>query len=116
MELPQSEQNFIDELRFMLADDGIIDPNERSILARKQKKLKITDERAQELEDMIMTGAVYSANAREYFEELEALFQEKPDLSPANRRLLDRLVKQLGLDEDIVDEIEKIARAKHVSE
>lgn len=50
----ETELQYIDEIQFMLEDDGIISEDERKILERKRERLNITEERAKELENNVV--------------------------------------------------------------
>lgn len=50
----ETELQYIDEIEFMLEDDGIISEDERKILERKRERLNITEERAKELENNVV--------------------------------------------------------------
>ena len=92
------EARYLEEVRFMLEDDGQIDERERTILERFRTRYNITPERAKELEAQAITSAQLTPAEQEYLEEYKNSLQNG-EISERERRLLNRLATALGIDE-----------------
>ena len=103
-----NETRYLEEVRFMLEDDGQIDEREHTILERFRTRFNITPERAQELEAQAIASAQLTSAEQEYLEEYKNSLQNG-EISERERRLLDRLATALGIDEARVAELEKNA-------
>lgn len=96
------EQEYLEEVKACLEDDGKITDKERRLLDRLRKSLGISEERAKELEASL---SGLSDEEKEYQEELKACMEDG-HISDRERRLLDRLRKSLGISEQRAKEIE----------
>ena len=96
------EQEYLEEIRACLDNDGEITSRERRLLDRVRKSLGITEARAKELEASVNN---MSDDEKEYQEELKACLEEGT-ISDRERRLLDRLRKSLGISEERAKAIE----------
>ena len=99
------EARYLEEVRFMLEDDGQIDERERTILERFRTRYNITPERAKELEAQAIASAQLTPTEQEYLEEYKNSLQNGA-ISERERRLLSRLATALGIDEARVAELE----------
>ena len=90
------EQEYLEEIRACLDNDGEITSRERRLLDRLRKSLGITEARAKELEASVNS---MSDDEKEYQEELKACLEDGT-ISDRERRLLDRLRKSLGISEE----------------
>ncbi len=99
----QSHEQYAEELRFMLEDDGEIDEKERRILERLRKNLGLSDEEARQIEEEITQ---LSQNEKEYLEEYQAIIADG-EITERERRLLNRLSSSLGIAEERIKELEK---------
>lgn len=104
-EATDDEACYLEEVRFMLEDDGQIDERERAILERFRTRYNITPERAQELEAQAIASAQLTPAEQEYLEEYKNSLQNGV-ISERERRLLSRLATALGIDEARVAELE----------
>ena len=104
--LATDEVRYLEELRFMLEDDGQIDERERTILERFRTRYNITPERAKELEAQAIASAQLTPAEQEYLEEYKNSLQNGV-ISERERRLLNRLATALGIDEARVAELER---------
>lgn len=96
------EQEYLEEIRACLDNDGEISSRERRLLDRLRKSLGITEARAKELEASVND---MSDDEKEYQEELKACLEDGT-ISDRERRLLDRLRKSLGISEERAKAIE----------
>ena len=96
------EQEYLEEIRACLDNDGEITSRERRLLDRLRKSLGITEARAKELEASVNN---MSDDEKEYQEELKACLEDGT-ISDRERRLLDRLRKSLGISEERAKAIE----------
>lgn len=95
-------QEYLEEIRACLDNDGEISSRERRLLDRLRKTLGITEVRAKELEASVND---MSDDEKEYQEELKACLEDGT-ISDRERRLLDRLRKSLGISEERAKAIE----------
>lgn len=100
------EQEYIDELKFML-EDGEIGERERKSLERRRERLGITPLRASELEYSLSSPQI-TPNEKEYLEEVR-LTLEDGEIGPRERKFLDRCASRLGISPDKAKEIESYA-------
>ena len=96
------EQEYLEEIRACLDNDGEITSRERRLLDRLRKSLGITEARAKELEASVNS---MSDEEKEYQEELKACLEDGT-ISDRERRLLDRLRESLGISEERAKAIE----------
>ena len=101
------EQIYLDELKACLEEDNEISPKERRLLERLREKLGITPERAKELEDLLSAPQL-TDEEKEYLEEYKACVEDDIEISPKERRLLNRIRESLGISEERALEIEKL--------
>ncbi|WP_455150396.1 hypothetical protein [Capnocytophaga sp.] len=101
-----NEARYLEEIHFMLEDDGVIDDRERTILERFRTRYNITPERAQELEVQAIASTQLTPAEQEYLEEYKNSLQNGV-ISERERRLLNRLATALGIDEARVAELEE---------
>ena len=106
-EATSAEQEYIDELKACIEDDGEISPKERRLLERYREKLGISAERAKELEESLVAPQL-TDEEKEYLEEYKACIEEDGEISPKERRLLNRIRESLGISEERANEIEKL--------
>lgn len=102
-EVNGNEQEYLDEFKACLDDDGKITEKERRLLDRLRKSLGISEKRAEELEASLNS---LNNEEKEYIEELRACMEDG-DISDRERHLLDRLRKSLGISEVRAKELEK---------
>ena len=108
VQLPASNDNearYLEEIHFMLEDDGVIDERERTILERFRERYNITPERAKELEAEAIAGQGLTSEEQEYLSEYKNSLQDGA-ISEKERRLLNRLAMALGISEERVKEFE----------
>ena len=105
--LSKEELDYAEEVKFCLEDDGIIDDSERRLLERKRIKLGISQERATEIENVLVQPQL-TEDEKDY---LEAVKDEITDgvIPEASRKLLNRLRKRMDISEERANEIETIA-------
>lgn len=101
-EITVNEQEYLEELKASLVDDGKISDRERRLLDRLRKSLGISEQRAAELEASLSS---LSEEEKEYLEELRTSLEDG-HISNRERHLLDRLRKSLGISEARAKELE----------
>ena len=106
-----AENEYLDELKACLEEDGEISPKERRLLERLREKLGISSERATELE-ATLSAPQLTDEEKEYLEEYKTCFEEDEEISPKERRLLNRLRDTLGISAERAEELEKLSK-KH---
>ena len=108
VQLPASNDNearYLEEIHFMLEDDGVIDERERMILERLRERYNITPERAKELEEQAIASQGLTSEEQEYLSEYKNSLHDGA-ISDKERRLLNRLAMALGISEERVKEFE----------
>ena len=106
LSLATDEVRYLEEVRFMLEDDGQIDERERTILERFRERYDITPERAKELEAQAIAGQELTSEEQEYLSEYKNSLHDGA-ISERERRLLNRLAMALGIAEERVKELEE---------
>lgn len=105
------EQEYLDTVRDILVD-GAIPDSARRLLSRQRKSLYLTDERAEELEKIVLNETTSSEDGKEFTEDEQEYVDCLNDACidgaiPDNaRRLLERTRKSLNLSEERADELE----------
>ena len=108
LDISENEQKYIEEIKFMLDDDGQIDEDERRMLERKRQKYGISEEKALELEKSLMSSNDLTTEELEYIEELKECATDG-EISDGDRRILKRLANKLGVSEERAKELESLA-------
>ena len=106
-ELSDAEQEYLDNLRELFEDDGEITPRERKMLERIRQSLGISEERAQELEASLAKPQL-TDDEQEYLDELRSFLEDDAEITPRERKMLDRIRQKLGISEERAKEIEKM--------
>lgn len=101
-------EEYLDEVKFMLDDDGRIDEKERSVLERIRIKKGIDKEMAIYLENDLLLSSALSDNEKEYLEEYRELLQDGP-IEEKERRILARFATRLELSEEQVLKLESLS-------
>ena len=102
-DVSRNEAAYVEELKECMTN-GIISERERRLLEKLRAKLGISEERAKELEASLKSNTVNSE--REYLEEYKACLSDDGDISPKERRLLDKLRIKFGISEDRAKKLE----------
>lgn len=102
--LTQDESKYLEEVKFCLADDEGIDASARKFLDRLCKRYNISTERAAEIEDMVKPKL--SDDEKEYLDSVKEVLVDG-EMSPRDRKLLNRLRDSLGISEERAAELEK---------
>lgn len=95
---------YLEELKFLLEDDGVIDDKERSILERLRERKGITKEVAMDLESKLLLSSKLSENEKEYLEECTEMLRD--GISDKERKILMRFANRLQITEQRVKELE----------
>lgn len=102
------EQQYMEEVRFMLDDNGMIDERERMMLDRMTNVLGISPERAQQLEMLVSSENGLTKEEKEYIEKYK-VFIENGEVSDREQQMLIRFANLLGISEERALELEKQA-------
>lgn len=102
--LTKQEQEYYDELKDCLAEDGTITDRERKLLDKIRRMNGISEDRACEIEQMLQPKL--SAEEQEYLDEYKEIIAEG-DISDRDRRYLDKIMKMNGITEARARELEK---------
>lgn len=96
-----NEQEYLEEVKACLQDDGNITDRERRLLDRLRKSLGISEGRASELEASLNL----EDEEKDYLEEFKAYILDG-EISDRERKILDRVRKSLGISEERAKELE----------
>lgn len=107
----QEESAFLEECKFCLEDDGIIDDTEKIFLMRKRVKLGLSEERALELMEMCLPKL--TQEEQEYIELIKAIMVDNEIPSTA-MRLINRERTVLNISEERAKELE--AQCRNIAE
>lgn len=103
--LTENEAKYFEEVKFCLEDGPEIDPSARKFLERLRKRYEITPERATEIEDMAKPKL--TDEETEYVDVVKDVLADG-EMSPRDRKLLNRLRDSLGISEERAQELEKL--------
>ena len=95
----------MDEVRYMLEDDDKIDEKESRLLERFRQKFNLSEDRANELKNILLSAVDLNSQELEYLKEYETFIQDG-EIKERERRLLNRVANLLGISEDRALEIE----------
>jgi hypothetical protein len=90
-------QKYVDEVKFMLDDDGIIDDMERKMLDRKAQSFGLSQEDQKEIENKILYQE-YNENEIKYIHEIEE-FKKDGEITEMELKMLDRYAIRFNLTE-----------------
>lgn len=103
--LTDKEKEFLNEVRFCIEDDGIIDNSEQIFLNKTKEKLGLTEERAKELQESILKPQ-FTENEKEYINALSELMIDG-QIPESAQRIVERFRNLYEIDEQRANEIEK---------
>ena len=106
IDMTDTEEEYLNELKACLEEDGEISSKERRLLNRLRERLGITEERAEELEISLLEPKL-TEEEKEYLDEYKACIEEGV-LSSKEIRLLNRLRMSLGITENRAKELETL--------
>lgn len=101
----EEEKQYMDEVRYMLEDDDKIDEKESRLLERFRQKFNLSEDRANELKNILLSAVDLNSQELEYLKEYETFIQDG-EIKERERRLLNRVANLLGISEDRSLEIE----------
>ena len=104
----QHEQEYVNHLKELLEDDSEITPRERKMLDHIRQKLGISEERAKELEEMLLNPEL-TEEEQQYLDNVREFFEDDTDITPRERKMLNRIRESLGISEERAEELEQMA-------
>lgn len=104
----QHEQEYLNHLKDLLEDESEITPRERKMLDRIRQNLGISEERAKELEEMLLNPQL-TEEEQQYLDNVREFFEDDADISPRERKMLNRIRESLGISEERAEELEQLA-------
>ena len=115
-EFSDAENEYIEEVKFNLEDDDVISDNERKLLNRLRDKLKISEERALEIENIILNKNGYTENELEFIEEIKFCIDDDGIVDDSEMRMLNRKRIKLNISEERGFElIENVKKSKGIT-
>lgn len=103
--LTYKEKEFLNEVRFCIEDDGIIDNSEQIFLNKTREKLGLTEERAKELQESLLKPQ-FTEKEKEYINALSELMIDG-QIPESAQRIVERFRNLYEIDEQRANEIEK---------
>ena len=100
-----AEQDYREEVEFMLEDDGIIDDKERRILERLRVKMDISPELALRIEHEVLSVGNLTEDEKEYIEIFQEMLNDG-EITDKERRMLNRFAIRLKLTEERITQLE----------
>jgi uncharacterized membrane protein YhaH (DUF805 family) len=104
-ELAPNEAKYKEEVLFLL-EEGAIDAEGRKLLERKRVRWEISEERANEIEQMCFSAS-YTKEEQEYMEIYQELCADG-EMTERKRRMLDRERDLLGISQERAKELESL--------
>lgn len=105
--LTDTEKEFLNEVRFCIEDDGVIDNSEQIFLNKTREKFGLTEERAKELQESLLKPQ-FTENEKEYINALsELMIDGQIPESAQRKRIVERFRNLYEIDEQRANEIEK---------
>lgn len=104
------EKQYEEEVKFCLDDDGIIDEQERKMLERKRIKLKISEEKAADIEKSLTN--CLTIEEMKYKEEVDFCLEEENTINENDRKYLERKRIRLNISEERARQIELLCCSK----
>lgn len=102
--LTDKEKEFLNEVRFCIEDDGIIDNSEQIFLNKTKEKLGLTEERAKELQESILKPQ-FTENEKEYINALSELMIDG-QIPESAQRIVERYRKLYEVSSQRAEELE----------
>mgnify|MGYP001742681336 CR=1 FL=1 len=103
--LTDTEKEFLNEVRFCIEDDGVIDNSEQTFLNKTREKFGLTEERAKELQESLLKPQ-FTENEKEYINALSELMIDG-QIPESAQRIVERFRNLYEIDEQRANEIEK---------
>ncbi|MBD5427017.1 MAG: hypothetical protein HDR38_05645 [Treponema sp.] len=105
--LSAKEQEYLDEVKFCLEEDGVITAKEERMLDRLRQRLGLSEKRAAEIREMAAPSL--TEDEKEYLNEVKECLAYDGEISPKEERLLDRLRQRLGISEERAAQLRAMA-------
>lgn len=106
------ENEFINDVKFMLYNDGIIEDTEKSILNSLSKNYQLQPERAEELVKSVVEQYQTSPE-KLYLDEIYKIIETKNEFSDSDNRALDFFAEKLKIDKQTSEKLKQIAIDKN---
>ena len=102
--LTNNEEEFLNEVRFCLDNDGIIDSEEQVYLDKVSQKLGLTQTKAQELQNSLISPQL-TDNEKEYIETISKLTIDGK-IPPSSQRIVERYRELYKVSSQRAEELE----------
>ena len=102
--LTNNEDEFLNEVRFCLDDDGIIDSEEQGYLDKVSQKLGLTQTKAQELQNSLISPQL-TDNEKEYIETISKLTIDGK-IPPSSQRIVEKYRELYKVSSQRAEELE----------
>ena len=102
--LTEKEKEFLNEVRFCIEDDGIIDNSEQIFLNKTREKFGLTEERAKELQESLLKPQ-FTENEKEYINALSELMIDG-QIPESAQRIIERYRKLYEVSSQRAEELE----------
>lgn len=108
-ELTPEEREYFDEYRNSIETEDELTAGERKLFEKLAVRLKISPERAKELENMA-SGRYFTPEELEYYNDVLECLGEDGEITETAARLLEKTRKLLMLTKERADELEELAQ------
>lgn len=104
------EEQFMEEVRHALEDDGVICDKENQYLERLRQRLNISEEKGKELLNEVLSSYhkdsnQFSEEEKQYIEEVRYMLEDDDQIDEKENQVLQRLRDRLGISESRAEEL-----------
>lgn len=104
------EEQFMEEVRHALEDDGVICDKESQYLERLRQRLNISEEKGKELLNEVLSSYhkgdnQFSEEEKQYIEEVRYMLEDDDQIDEKENQVLQRLRDRLGISESRAEEL-----------
>jgi len=111
-----NEEEYLNQLKELMIEGGEeLSPRERKMLDRVRESLGISVERAKELEASLLNPHL-TEEEQQYLDTVKEFLSDESELTPRERKMLDRIRESLGINEERGREIESMVSKPQLTE
>lgn len=104
------EEQFMEEVKHALEDDGVICDKESQYLERLRQRLNISEEKGKELLNKIVSSYhkdsnQFSEEEKQYIEEVRYMLEDDDQIDEKENQMLSRIRERLGISESRAEEL-----------
>lgn len=108
--VPSNEEQFIEEIKHALEDDGVICDKESQYLERMRQRLNISEDKGKELLNKVISSYhkdsnQFSEEEKQYIEEVRYMLEDDDQIDEKENQVLQRFRDRLGISESRAEEL-----------